>query len=194
MNVQWSHILIPVGVGVATGLTTDATMWTDLRQALLSVVAIISAGVLVRLARGVPFTAIDVLEADEARTLSGAIKQSVRALGVLLAVCFLTTLSLIFIGQLSRVFGSEAAQRNLPFTESFDYVALIVSFLLTFVFMRTYAVVKGDIQIVDIQANILFKKRNGEAADNFQDDVATPAKKGFQAPSGYGRVIEDDKA
>ena len=64
VNVQWSHIVVPVGVGVVAGLTTSAAMWTGLSQALLSVVAIIAAGVLVRLARGVPFSAIDVLKAD----------------------------------------------------------------------------------------------------------------------------------
>ena len=190
MKVQWAHILVPVGVGVATGFTTDATTWTDLSQALLSVVAIVSAGILVRLARGVPFSAIDVLEADKADELSAAIKQSVRALGGLLLVCFLTTLCLIFVGHIAGMLGTEGVQDVLPFTDHFDYVAFVVPLLLAFVFTRTYAVVMGDIQIVDIQADILTKKRNKAAAENFRENVADPAKKGYQAPKNYGGVID----
>ena len=162
-------------------------------QALLSVVAIVSAGVLVRLARGVPFSAIDVLEAGQAEKLSAAIKQSVRALGGLLLVCFLTTLCLIFVGHIAGMLRSAAVQDVLPFTESFDYVAFVVSFLLAFVFMRTFAVVRGDIQIVDIQADILTKTRNRKAAEEFQKDVADPASQEYHAPENYGGVIDQDQ-
>lgn len=190
LKVQWAHILVPVGVGVATGFTTDATTWTDLSQTLLSVVAIVSAGVLVRLARGVPFSAIDVLEADKAEDLSAAIKESVRALGGLLLVCFLTTLCLIFIGHIAGMLGSEGAQDVLPFMEHFDYVAFVVPLLLAFVFTRTLAVVMGDIQIVDIQADILIKMHNKAASEDFRENVADPAKNEYQAPKNYGGVID----
>lgn len=188
MNVQWTHIILPLGVGLATGLFTDATMWSELNEALLSVVAIVSAGVLVRLARGVPFSVIDVLEADEARKLSDALKQAVRALGGLLAGCFLTALCLAFIGQLNSMFESETAQTILPFTDNLDYVAFLVSLLLSFVFVRTYAVVKGDIEIVDIQADILVRQRNKETAEEFKERIAKPAGQNFSAPKNYGGV------
>ena len=77
-------------------------------------------------------------------------------------------------------------------TEHFDYLAFLIPFVLVFVLMRTFAVVLGDIQIADLQADILLKKRNREAAEDFRKKVMDPAKKSFQTPQGYGRVVEED--
>ncbi|MEM9049985.1 MAG: hypothetical protein AAGC92_14850 [Pseudomonadota bacterium] len=155
----------------------------------MSVVAIVSAGVLVRLARGVPFSAIDVLKADEARKLSSAIKQSVRGLRALLAVCFFTILVLVFADKLAGLLSTVTAQELLPFTDHLDYLALGVPLLLTFVIMRTFAVVEGDIEVADIQADILVKKRGKDLADEFQKGVADKAKDGYRQPSGYGGAV-----
>lgn len=194
MNLQWSYIVIPLGVGVVTGLTTKATTWTDLRQPLLTAIAIISAGILVRLSRGVPFSAIEVLEADEARKLAEAIKLSVRALRALLIICFLTIFFIVFSVQIADLLATPVAQNNLPFTEFFDYLGFLVPALLVFVCMRTYAVVEGDVQIADIQADILVKKRGTEDAKGFRTNIAQPTKESFRQPKGYGGVIEGDSA
>ncbi|MEO1750034.1 MAG: hypothetical protein AAFR27_15730 [Pseudomonadota bacterium] len=138
--------------------------------------------------------ALDVLKADEARKLSTAIKQSVRALRALLIVCFVAILSLVFSNQIVSFAALTAAQGFLPFASSFDYAAFLMAMLLAFVFMRTYAVVDGDIQIADIQADILVKKRGKDAAEDFKKNVAGPSKEGFRQPRGYGRVVEGDQA
>ena len=64
--------------GIAASLSIDASMWTDFNDSLLSIVAIVSAGVLVRLARVVPFSAVDALEAGEAVDLSAALNRASR--------------------------------------------------------------------------------------------------------------------
>ena len=192
LRVQWLHIVIPFVTGALTGLTTYASAWIDVSEPLLSVVAIVSAAVLVRLARGAPFTAIEVLDAAEAQKLSIAIKQSVRSQGGLLLACIIASLCLVFIRQINDIFSSEALKEILPLTEHFDYLACLVPLMLAFVFMRTYAIVIGDIQIADLQADILLKKRNREAAEDFRKKHMDPAKKSFQAPEGYGRVAEED--
>lgn len=193
MRLQWSHILVPLSVGVACSVLTTAATWTEVSQTLLGAVSIVSAGVLVRLARGVPFSAIDVLNTEEARKLAYSIKKSVRALRALLLVCFVAVLSLVFIKQIEAGFTWLASTHWLPFSDHVDYVSLTLPFILSFVFMRTYAVVDGDIQIADIQADILIRKRGKDAADAFKKNVAGPAKESFRQPSGYGGVVEGEK-
>lgn len=193
MSLQWSHILVPLCVGVGCSILTTAVTWTGVSQTLLSVVSIASAGVLVRLARGVPFSAIDVLTTEEARKLASSIKQSVRALRALLLVCFVAILSLVFITQIDAGFTLLASKHWLPFSDHVDYVSLVIPFILSFVFMRTYAVVDGDIQIADIQADILMRKRSKESAEAFKKNVLDPTKENFRKPSGYGGVIEGEK-
>lgn len=193
MRLQWSHILVPLGVGVACSFLTTAATWSGVSQTLLSVVSIVSAGVLVRLARGVPFSTIDALGTEEARKLASAIKKSVRALRALLLVCFFAILSLVFIQQLDAGFTWLASKRWLPFADHFDYVSLIVPLILTFVFVRTYAVIDGDIQIADIQVDILIRKRGKDAAEKFKKDVVGPARDSFRQPSSYGGVVDSEK-
>ena len=82
----------------------------------------------------------------------------------------------------------------LPFSATFDYVGFVLPLLLAFVFMRTYSVVEGDVEIADIQADILTKKRGKDAAESFSKSVAAPGKESFRPPRGYGRVIEGDQA
>ncbi len=142
-----------------------------------------------RLARGVPFSAIDVLEVNEAKKLAQALKRSVRALRSLLLVCFLTILCLVFAAQLGDLAAWLKAKELLPFASKFDFVAALVVAALTYVFVRAYAVVDGDIQIADIQANILLKKRGKDRADSFQKDVVESTKGKFRQPEGYGRTV-----
>lgn len=189
MKVEWSHIVAPALVGVVAGLGTEASTWLGLRDALLSVLSIISAGLLVRLARGVPFSATDVLRPDDVRKLSEAIKRSIRGLRMLLVVCFIGMLLLVFAEQLNKIFEYSNANWNLPYSDKFDYLSFLVSLILTYIAIRAYAVVDGDVQIADIQADLLVRKENKQAAESFDDGLAAPAKESYRAPKDYGRVI-----
>lgn len=189
VKVEWSHIVAPALVGVVAGLGTEASTWLGLRDALLSVLSIISAGLLVRLARGVPFSATDVLRPDDVRKLSEAIKRSIRGLRMLLVVCFIGMLLLVFAEQLNKIFEYSNANWNLPYSDKFDYLSFLVSLILTYIAIRAYAVVDGDVQIADIQADLLVRKENKQAAESFDDGLAAPAKESYRAPKDYGRVI-----
>lgn len=189
MTQRLYHMIVPVGAGLLGGFFTTPALWQSLSTALTSVVSIISAGILVRLARGVPFSAIDVLETSEANRLAKALKGSIRALRALLLVCFLTILALVFSTQLYN-FSAWASQIGFqPWYDRFDTVSFIVSALLTYVLVRTYLVVDGDVQIADIQAEILLKKRGKDKAETFSNDVAKPAKQKYKNPPGYGGAI-----
>lgn len=178
--------MAPVCIGIVVGAATSNALWVTVSQSLVTVVSLIAAGVLVRLARGVPFSAIDALSAEDARRLAKAIKQSVRVLRALLLVCFVTITYLVFFDQISTALSLTTMAEWLPFTNTVDYSAGLLVALLVFMLMRTWAVIDGDIQIADIQADLLVRKRGQEKADEFEDKVARPASESFRNPSGYG--------
>lgn len=167
---NWLHILITFAGGIVALAMTENTIWINAQQGLLSGIAIISVGVLMRLARGVPFSAIDVLTKEEAHKLSCAIKQSVRTLQALLAVCFLTVFLLIFV-------------------DDFPYATSLIPFFLVFIIIRTFSVTLGDIEIVDIQANILTKTYNKKRSDDFQKSIAGQSDT-YKTPPSYGGTID----
>ncbi|MBC6416650.1 MAG: hypothetical protein GDA47_02345, partial [Rhodospirillales bacterium] len=137
--------------------------------------------VLVRLARGVPFSSLEALDAGEARKLAEAIKRSVRALAAMLGACFCAIAGLLFVSRVPAVWGAV------------EVTAFTTSCLLAFVLIRTVAVVRNDVEIADIQAGILLKERaSGEAAE-FEKNVAAPARKDRWQPEGYGRVIGGER-
>lgn len=182
MNIRRHHIsiLVILAVGVIGGFATDAAFWADMGRDLLSVVSILAAGVLVRLARGVPFSSIKDLDPGEAKKLAYAIKRSVRVLEVMLWMCFLTIACLLLVPKVPAAWGA------------FNFIAFATSFFLAFVLVRAFAVVRNDVQIADIQANILVGERNREAAAEFEKKVAAPARETYRQPPDYGRVIDGD--
>jgi len=56
----------------------------------------------------------------------------------------------------------------------------------------TFAVVKGDTQIIDMQADILLRALNRQAARDLRK-VAEPAEKEFRAPENYGGAKNGSK-
>lgn len=176
-------------IGVASSLGMNSQTWIDVSSTLVSVVSIVAAGVLVRLARGVPFAAVDALSADEARRLAIAIRLSVRALRALLFVCALVIALFVFLQPISSfvygplhldVWGTRLLVCPLSF---------LCGCALSFVGIRAIAVVNGDVEITDIQAKLLIKKRGKEKAEAFESSPAAAAAQKFKMPAGYGGEI-----
>lgn len=71
--IRWNNLLIPATVGLAAAYLIDLKFWDDQKAGLLVALSVMAAGVLVRLARGLPFTSVDQYELDEVRQLTKAV-------------------------------------------------------------------------------------------------------------------------
>ncbi|RUU06474.1 hypothetical protein EOD23_13650 [Mesorhizobium sp. USDA-HM6] len=190
MKINWSHLVIPVaGAAGAWGLASVA-FWEAAKPSLLTAMSVIAAGVLVRLARGLPFNNPDQFALDEARQIAGAIKQSIRALRALIAVVFLAMGSLVFAKAFKTAVlaATFLSPKVAPYVE--PGISAVVGFLLTYVFVRIFAVVKGDVSLADLQSELLVKAVERKQAERFDKALAKSDVPPMKNPEGYGKIIQ----
>jgi hypothetical protein len=191
MKVRWSHLLLPVVGAAAAAKLASVTFWDGSKAPLLTALSVIAAGVLVRLARGMPFTNPDQFELDEVRQIAAATKKSIRALRALIVIVFLCMGSVVFAKAVAEAGAAYLATHLpdlVPYAE--PAVSAFVGFLLTYVFVRIFAVIRGDVSLVDLQAQLLVKAVERKQSDRFGkalEKIDTPPMKN---PEGYGKVIQ----
>src|SRR5829696_416422 len=93
--IRWFNILVPVVAALAAGRFVSIAFWDASKQGLLVALSVIAAGVLVRLARGLPFTTPDHYEVDEIRKLTKAVEQIMRSLRALITLTLAGMVALV---------------------------------------------------------------------------------------------------
>lgn len=172
VRLSYSSILIPVAVSAASGAWVSVSAWGDLRFNLLPALSVIAAGVLVRLARGIPFSNPDQFEVEEARRISAAFVQVVRSLRALI---YATLVAMLWLAvapslaqQLDPVISKMAFGRFLNPTLSAT-IGLVVAFAIT----RMIEVVQGDVSLAILQQSLLVKATERRAAAAFQATITS---------------------
>ncbi|MER9026151.1 hypothetical protein NKI01_26990 [Mesorhizobium sp. M0815] len=164
--------------------------WEAAKPSLLTALSVIAAGVLVRLARGLPFSNPDQFELGEVRLIAAAIKQSIRALRALIGVVFLAMGSLVFAKAIAAALTSAAfiPPETLLYVE--PGMSAVVGFLLTYVFVRIFSVIKGDVSLVDLQSELLVKSVERKQAERFDKSLTQSDTPPIKNPEGYGKIIQ----
>lgn len=187
--LKWSNILVPSLVAIAAGWFVGIAFWDTSKQAFLVGLSVIAAGVLVRLARGLPFTAADHYEVDEIRGLTNAMRQIVRSLRILITAVLLSMLGLViakpFIDTL------QAAPKFVPYISYIEHsVSGALGFVLTYVSWRMLQVVKGDQDLTELQSKFIVRAVERRQAKIFDQQQADTSTSPFKSPEGYGRRIQ----
>ncbi|RWB72940.1 MAG: hypothetical protein EOQ50_18405 [Mesorhizobium sp.] len=190
MKINWSHLAIPVAGAAAAWELASVAFWEAAKPSLLTAMSVIAAGVLVRLARGLPFNNPDQFALDEVRQIAGAIKRSIRALRALIAVVFLAMGSLVFAKAINTALlaATYIPVKVAPYVE--PGISAVVGFLLTYVFVRIFAVIKGDVSLADLQSDLLVKAVERKQADRFDKTLAKSDAPTMKNPEGYGKIIQ----
>lgn len=188
MKIRISHFVLPLFGAAIAGTFVSVGFWDSSKAAILTALSVIGAGVLVRLARGFPFTNADQFQVDEARNIASAIKQSIRALRVLIIVILSTMVSLVVV----KGAVDTASLRCPDLANEIDALASgSIGFLLAYILIRIMAVIQGDVGLVDLQSDFFIKAVERKQAERFeeaqiQDSVGAP----ISNPKGYGTVIQ----
>ena len=188
MTIRWSHLLIPIGGAALAALVGSVAFWDASKPSIVTGLSVIGAGVLVRLARGLPFTNADHFTLDEARQVAAAVQLSVRSLRALLAIVFVAMASLIFAAPIAHALA--AVPITLVAERADSAVSAIVGFLLTYVFVRVFAVVQGDLGIVDLQSRYLVTSVARKQGSTFEKDRASRGGTAIKNPEGYGTIVQ----
>ncbi len=187
--LRWSNILVPALAAFAAGWLVRVTVWDDSKQGLLVALSVIAAGVLVRLARGLPFTTPDHYEVDEIRKLTEAIRQIVRSLRLLIMFVLAGMFGLVVAKPLFDL--AKATPSVAPHAGHVESaVSALLAFILTYVVWRMLQVVKGDQDLTELQSSFVVRAVERRQGKRYEEQQAKSNAKPFKAPENYGQRIQ----
>ncbi|WP_037431504.1 hypothetical protein [Sinorhizobium fredii] len=187
MKIKLSHLLIPAFGAATAALTVSVDFWDSSKAAILTALSVIGAGVLVRLARGLPFTNVDQFQLDEARKISSAIKQSIRALRVLIFVIIMAMVSLVLVKGLTATITAALPHGNVFVGPA---ASGLVGLLLSYILVRITAVIQGDVALVDLQSDFFVRAVERKQGERFEKARSSAPDVPPANPKGYGKVIQ----
>ena len=187
MEVKPTHILLPLLGAAVASATAPVDFWDTSKASILTALSVIGAGVLVRLARGLPFTNIDQFQVEEARRISSAIKQSIRGLRVLILVILFTMVSLVLAKGLAVATAAQWPSASHAFQLG---ISGEIGLLLAYILVRVTAVIQGDVGLVDLQAEFFVRAVERKQADRFDKARAQFTSAPVENPKEYGKIIQ----
>ncbi|WP_097091401.1 hypothetical protein [Novosphingobium sp. Chol11] len=190
MAARFKNLAVPMTAAIAAWFAVPVDFWSDARSSLLTAFSVIAAAVMVRLARGLPFTNADHFEVEEIRQVATAIKQIMRSLQALIGFILATMIAITFADRVHDLF----AQYGLPTTRYIADHALsaALGFCLAFVLVRIIQVVRGDYSLVELQSKFMIRAVERKEAKKYDEARASSAKiePPYRAPEGFGRLIQ----
>lgn len=188
MNIKLSHLLVPIVSAITAGAFVSVDFWDASKAAILTALSVMGAGVLVRLARGLPFTNVDQFQLDEARKITKAIKQSVRALRVLIIVILGAMASLVVLKGLVI---SIALRWPDAAVITNEVASGAIGLFLGYIIIRITAVIQGDVGLVDLQSEYFVKAVERKQGERFEKSRSkTSADVPIANPKNYGKIIQ----
>jgi hypothetical protein len=187
MMVRWRNILLPFLVASLCYRWVSAEFWDGSKQALLVCLSVIAAGVLVRLARALPFTTADQYELDEIRRLTKAVAQIARSLRVLLIAVLVGMIGLVVARPVvagtkdTAIFAAFGAQIE-------GLISGILGFVFAYVLFRMLQVVRGDQDLTDLQSGFVVRAVERKQADRFTKRQEGSAP--FRQPEDFGKPLQ----
>lgn len=180
----------PIAVGGISAAAIGVPTWDASKQALLVSMSVIAAGVLVRLARGLPFTNADQFTVEEIRKLTAAMDRILRSLRLLVIIVLATMVFLVIANPLDGYLNS-----NVPrvWSISTRVTSGISGALISYIFIRMFQVIQGDYDLSKLQAKILIQSVERRQAADFERQEAASSSSGsgsFRNPSSYGRIVQ----
>lgn len=189
--IKWLYIVIPAGFGLIAFVIMQPALWEDIGRGLILALSLLSAAVLVRLARGMPVSNTEYFDVDEIRRLSKAVMKVYRALIVLFAAAIGSIIGLAFVGivheAISKMPNLDAAT---VVTVQQILTALLV-IVIAFALLRIIALIQGDYDLVQLQAKLMERAvERRDAARHIAKMDEADASKPFESRPGYGKLAQ----
>ena len=185
MKLHLRNLSVPLGAGALAWFLVPVSFWDVNRASVLTALSVIVAAVMVRLARGLPFTNADHYEISEIRQTTAAIKQVMRSLSALLSVALGTMLLMIFAGPALRQFSELIPSIALGADRS---LSAIIAFLFVYVVFRILQVAKSDYNLVEMQARFIV--RAVERRELSKIALPDPTQEPPMETKSYGRLLQ----
>lgn len=188
MKVSWPTVAITTAGLLASGLFVPVATWDTLRPALLPAISIIAAAVLVRLARGLPFTNADHFDLDQFRQVASNLEANARKLRALIFICLAALVLLIVATDVVAITESS----NLPAWVAPTVGRMLsgtIAWLLLYAFWRIAEVVHSDVSLLRLQSKILEGVITSKNAAAFEKRTADAPKPGIAGTDRFGKAL-----
>jgi hypothetical protein len=174
-------------VALTAGSLIDVKSWDGLKAGLLVALSVMAAGVLVRLARGLPFTSVDHYEVEEVRQMTGAVDQIMRSLKLLILIVLIGMVVLIVALPLQSAIESQVSAG----VRAWVGYALsgLIGLVLSYVCSRMWQVIKGDQELTTLQSKFVVRAVERKQAKQFEEQIANTDSPKFKPPVDYGKLI-----
>lgn len=176
--MQYFQILFLIVPIVVVGFFVEPTQISTIFPNLTLLLSILSAAVLFRLGRGFPQLEMKHLDSEEIENYCKAYLVVSERMRTLFYVIIFAILLIVLFGYVYEI------------PELFSINRIFVSIILgivVFVLYRTWELVKFDVDLIQLQADLLQKSIQGERADESIDKFEKiRSKKEIETPAGYG--------
>lgn len=189
MKVSVPSTIVPIAGGLACGLLVSLDAWEVLRPALLPAISIVAAAVLVRLARGLPFTNADHFTLDQFRRVAANLETNARKLRALILVCLAGIVCLIVGNNLVELIAHLTSRWPVVGEIFAKLMSGAVGLLLTYSFVRVVEVVHSDVALLKLQSKILETVIANRNAKTFEKAVADENPPGISGVEKFGTKL-----
>lgn len=188
MKLTVAPIVIPPFVGILAATMVSVDTWDAWRTSLLPALSIIAAGVLVRLARGLPFTNADHFKLEQFRDVSRRLKAISRSLRLLAYIAIGTMFALIIAKNVQSLADQFLPPWAAETTERFVSFGLGTG--VAYAVVRIIQVIEGDVTLLKLQSDILEAVITRKNAATFEAAQATAAKPPISGAETFGKTVQ----
>jgi len=154
-RISFPAVVLPVVCAAVSAWVIGLAGWESLRAAVIPAISMIAAAVLVRLARGLPFTNPDHFTLDQFRDISQKLQTNARYLRALIWICIAAVVAVTIGGPLYRELPAALPGYSWAPEATERALSAAIGFLVSYSFVRIFEVVQSDVVLLKLQANII---------------------------------------
>jgi hypothetical protein len=188
MRVKLAPVLLPGFAAAVAAVGIRVSTWDSVKVSLITALSVAAAAALVRLARGLPFTAASQFEPSEIEQITGAVIQLARSLRAFLAITVLSMIVLIAVAPLIEY--ANQAQGTAVAWWGGRLLSGFVGGLLAYVVVRLFQIVASDLSLLNEQSRFLVRAVRKEAEKEQLSELAPAISTEFRTPENYGQRIQ----
>lgn len=186
-HITLRPLVLPLAAAAIAAAFVSHETWGKLQTGILVVLSVVSAAVLVRLARGLPFSNPDHFKLGELKIIAGAIHSNAQALRWLIFICWGTMGLLITY--------SAAPLEQLPILPwALQTVtragSAFVGFLLGFVIARITQVIESDLSLIVLQSQVLANVISRKNAEKYEAESSLNGDTPIAGSEKFGTSIQ----
>jgi hypothetical protein len=188
MRIKLAPVLVPGLVAVIAAVSVRVSTWDSVKTSIITALSVAAAAALVRLSRGLPFSAASNFEPQEIQQITAAVIQLARSLRAFLAITILSMGVLIMVAPLIAL--ADPMRNSAVVWWGGRVLSSIIGGLLSYVVVRLFQIVASDLSLLNEQSKFMVRAVQREAEKQRAAPLAAEMGSDFRTPENYGQRIQ----